>query len=106
VSAETRFDSIVEDLAMLGVTSGVMFGKRGVAADGKVVAVLLGDTMAFRLGEETPAHAEALGLPGAELWDPSTQGHPFKDWVRVPYDSEDHWGHFAELALRRIREKL
>ncbi|MDQ1571482.1 MAG: hypothetical protein QOF79_2156 [Actinomycetota bacterium] len=106
MKAEQRFDQIVEDLRMLGVTAGSMFGARGAKADGKVFACLVDGAMSFKLGAESSAHARALALSGAELWDPSGMHRPFKDWVAVPFEHSDEWGHLAEAALHRLRQKL
>ncbi|WP_432947631.1 hypothetical protein ACQPXM_11445 [Kribbella sp. CA-253562] len=55
-----------------------MFGKPALKAHGKAFACLKGDTLAFRFGDGTPAHAKALTLLGAELFDPSDKDRPFK----------------------------
>lgn len=57
--------------------------------------------MAFKL--EEPEHAEALGLDGAKLFDPSGRGRPFKQWVQVPARHRVTWVRFAEAALRASR---
>lgn len=106
MTPDARFTKLLDDLRMLGVTQSKMFGKRGMMADGQVFARILDDAMSFKLGAETGAHAEALALDGAELWDGHGDGHPFKGWVRVPEAHADQWGHFAEVALHQIREKL
>jgi hypothetical protein len=96
---DSRFDDIADDLALRGVTTGRMFGARALKMEAKALGCLLRNgAMAFKLGAGTPAHTEALALPGAELFDPSGQGHPFKDWVEVPSDQSEHWLHLAEAA--------
>ena len=100
---DTIFDDIAADLAAVGVTSGKMFGARALKLDAKALGCLLRNgAMAFKLGADSPAHAEALALPGAELFDPSGQGHPFKDWVEVPAEQSDHWLRLAEAALDNL----
>ena len=44
----------------------------------KAMACLNGEAMAFKLGRDSPDHARALELPGAQLFDPSGMGRPFK----------------------------
>ena len=44
---------------------------------GQAFACLKGDLLAFRLGDGTPAHAQALAMTGAELFDPSGKNRPF-----------------------------
>jgi hypothetical protein len=106
MTPEERFTHIVDDLKMLGVTPSTAFGKRGMTADGKVIACFLDDSMAFKLGAVTAEHGRALALDGSELWDPSGMGRPFKDWVRITASHQDEWGRFAEFALHHIRQKL
>jgi hypothetical protein len=106
MTPDARFTQILDDLRMLGVSQSTSFGKRGITADGKVIACFLDDSMAFRLGADTTAHTAALALPGSTLWDPGDRGRPFKDWVRVYDENADEWGRFAEIALHRIRQKL
>ncbi|MFE0464764.1 hypothetical protein ACFW1A_36470 [Kitasatospora sp. NPDC058965] len=99
MTADEQFDALATDLAPRGVTTGTMFGKRGLKADGKAFACLKGELLAFKLGAGSAAHAEALALPGAELFDPSGKHRPFKDWVAVPLAHADSWLHYAETAL-------
>ncbi|MEV6768209.1 hypothetical protein AB0N05_06195 [Nocardia sp. NPDC051030] len=40
-----------------------------------------------------------MSLPGAELFDPSGKGRPFKDWVAIPHERAKEWPRFAETAL-------
>ncbi|GAA3085123.1 hypothetical protein JOF29_002974 [Kribbella aluminosa] len=102
MTPDVLFDDIAADLASRGATAGAMFGKRALKARGKAFACLKGDSLAFRLGDGTPVHAEALTLPGAELFDPSGKHRPFKDWVAIPHTHADQWPHFAETALNDL----
>ena len=97
--AKTAFDELADQLAPVGVTSGAMFGKQALKANGKAFACLLDSTLAFRLDAGTPEHASALGLEGSELFDPSGRGRPFKDWVAVTSDNVGSWPNFAAAAL-------
>ncbi|GAA3886586.1 hypothetical protein GCM10022381_30870 [Leifsonia kafniensis] len=84
MSAATVFDELILDLAPAGAVGGQMFGARAITLQKKAFACLKGDRIAFKLGDGSPAHATALALPGAELWDPSGRHKPFKDWVAIP----------------------
>ena len=54
--------------------------------------------MVFKL-EDTAAHADALALYGAHLFDPGGRGRPFKEWVVVPRAHVTRWQALAEAAL-------
>ena len=41
----------------------------------------------------------AADLAGAQLFDPSGMGRPFKDWVEVPAVSAEAWPSIGEAAL-------
>jgi hypothetical protein len=106
MTPDARFTQLLDDLKMLGVTQSAFFSKRGLTADGKVIACFLDDSVAFKLGASTPEHAVALSLSGSELWHPGNRAVAFKDWVRVYEAHQDEWGRFAELALHHVRQKL
>ncbi len=74
-----------------------MFGMPTLKLDGKALAGIYGDALVFKLAGD--AHAEALGLPGAHLFDPSGMGRPMKAWVVVPPAHAAQWEHLAELAM-------
>lgn len=102
VDADQLFDELVDECRPRGAEPASMFGKRSLKAHGKGFACLKGDAVAFRLGEGTPEHAEALALDGAELFDPSERDRPFKDWVSVPLVHSGVWGRLAQVALDRV----
>jgi hypothetical protein len=99
MTADGIFDEIAENLASQGAVAGGMFGKRALKAHGKAFACLKGDLLAFRLIAGTSAHDDALTLSGAELFDPSGNKRPFKDWVAVPTAHSGQWPRLAETAL-------
>ncbi|MGW0882503.1 hypothetical protein [Streptomyces sp. NPDC002671] len=104
MTPDDLFDEIATDLAPRGATAGAMFGKRALKAHGKAFACLKGDLLAFRLGDGTSTHTEALTLPGAELFDPSGKHRPFKDWVAIPVAHPHTWPHHAETALTGLNK--
>ena len=78
-------------------TTGKMFGMPCLKNEnGKAFAGFYEDAMVFKL--TGPAHAEALGLSGARLFDPMG-GRPMKEWVQVPAAHAERWAELAELAL-------
>jgi hypothetical protein len=54
--------------------------------------------MVFKL-ESPRAHADALALDGAHLFDPGGRGRPFNEWVVVPPALADRWADLADAAL-------
>jgi hypothetical protein len=84
----------------LDVTIGKWFGKPCLKAGGKVFVVLWGGDLAFKLTGE--AHSEALQIEGARLFDPRGEGHPLKEWVRVPVAQSSTWDRFAQLAYETV----
>jgi hypothetical protein len=85
-----------------GVTLGSMFGAPALFFDGKSFACEKRGYFGAKLGAGTPEHEAALALPGAELFDPSGSGRPFRDWVAVPADDPDVASALAEQALSRL----
>ena len=47
------------------------------------------------------AHARALALPGAHLFDPSGRDEPFKQWVVVPFAHADEWEALSYEAVNQ-----
>ena len=54
--------------------------------------------MVFKLPDQK-AHAAALGLDGAHLFDPGGRDRPFKQWVVVPAAHAAEWPRLAGQAL-------
>jgi len=83
-----------------GLERTQMMGMPALKRDGKLVAgfVAAEDAMVFKLTDAV-AHAAALGLDGAHLFDPSGKNRPFKEWVVVPPVHTARWAELAELAL-------
>jgi hypothetical protein len=96
-----RYESIAEALASRpGVVRAKMFGMPGVKLGTTAFCGLFHDSdMVFKLGQGTAAHAKALALKGATIWDPSERGRPFKDWVQVPATDAEPWEALAEEAF-------
>lgn len=97
--AEQAFTDLTADLADAGVVPGKMFGARALMLGGKALACLSGDELAVKLARDTPQLQSALALPGAELFDPSGKGRPFKDWVLVGSDQRAAWPSLLDDAL-------
>jgi len=70
--------------------------KRG----GRVVCGFSRTGMVFKLTDPA-AHARALAVPGAHLFDPSGRGEPFRQWVVVPPDQVDQWETLAYESVEQ-----
>jgi hypothetical protein len=97
-----RFITIADDLAASheDVHRTKMFGAPCIKVKGKAFAAFSQGRMVYKLRGD--AHAEALALPGAALFDPSGQGHPMREWVTLPIAEADHWERLAEDALAYV----
>ena len=102
MDARERYDDICDALTTWhdDVRRGVIFGMPCLKKGGRVVAGLprSGSGMVFRLPDPA-AHARALALPGAHLFDPSGRGEPFRQWVVVPPEHADEWEPLTVEAL-------
>src|SRR5437588_269073 len=83
-------------------TTGQMFGMPCLKNEGKAFAGYYQDAMVFKL--KGKAHAEALALSGARLFDPSSRGRPMKEWVEVPAEYSSKWVELGREALRYSTE--
>ena len=60
--------------------------------------------MVFKLSGD--AHAEALSLKGAMLFDPSHKGRPMKEWVQVPFLHSAKWEKYAKAAMAYVASSV
>ena len=99
-----EYDAVAAEMtASSSTTTGMMFGMPCLKNNGKAFAGFYEGAMVFKLG--TPKHAEALGLSGARLFDPTGRGRPMKEWVEVPFEHVSRWLELAQEALRYLVEK-
>ena len=102
MDARAGYDELCDDLVTRtpGAQLSQMMGMPCVKVDGKLIAgwVASEEAMVFKLSDEQ-AHAAALGLDGAHLFDPGGRGRPFKEWVVVPAAHASRWPGLAEQAL-------
>ena len=103
MDAQARYEELVDDLCARhdDVEPAQMMGMPCVKRSGKmVIGFAKGEgAMVFKLPDPA-AHARALALEGAHLFDPSGKGRPFKEWVSVPDEHASKWESLAEHALR------
>ena len=97
----TEYDAVAsERTATSSAITGQMFGMPCLKNNGKAFAGYYHGAMVFKLG--APAHADALALPGARLFDPSGLGRPMKEWVVVPGEHVCRWSELAQEALHYV----
>ena len=101
MDAQERYEELVDDLCARhdDVEPSQMMGMPCVKRSGKMVAGFTRGAMVFKL-PDPDAHARALALDGAHLFDPSGKGQPFKEWVVVPEAHAAEWESFAAHALK------
>jgi len=98
--ARERYEDIAHEMAATNgdVELRKLFSMPAIYVKGKACAGFTqGTAMVFKLNGA--AHAAALGLEGAHLFEPGGANRPMKEWVVVPAAHSAEWPHFAELAL-------
>lgn len=98
-----NFDSLVDKLsAQTEVKKSRMFGFDSITVRKKTFALLDGASMVFKLRGD--AHASALALKGAVLWNPF--GHEKKEWVQIPIDHAANWEKYADEAKNYVESLI
>jgi hypothetical protein len=97
---QAAFDAVGAEMAGASVTVSKMFGVPCLKIGRKAFAGLHGDAMFFKLRDE--AHAGALALPGARLFDPMETGRAMREWVHVPAEHAARWPDLARDALAYV----
>jgi hypothetical protein len=95
-----RYDDIVDAITTWHehCRASKVFGMPCVMRAGRVVFGLSRTGMVFKL-TDPDAHARALAVPGAHLFDPSGRGEPFRHWVVVPPEHAGEWEAIAYEAI-------
>jgi hypothetical protein len=101
---EKTFRTIAAGLASDGAEVSAMFGMPSLKLSGKAFAGVFGDDLVFKLNGD--AHAKALALSGAVLFDPSGMGRAMKEWVVVPKAHSAHWPDFSRASLSYLAATL
>ena len=79
-----------------------LFGHPCYKINKKAFCCLYKEQMVFKL--EGKAHATALELPGAQLFDPSGKKRPMKEWVQLPVATSDQWSTLAKAAYSYVKK--
>lgn len=100
LESRQRFEDIVDAICTWHeeARASKVFGMPCVKRSGKVVFGLSHAGMVFKL-TDPGAHARALALPGAHLFDPSGRGEAFRQWVVIPSEQAAEWEAFSYEAL-------
>jgi hypothetical protein len=100
VTAQERYEDIVDAITAWHpeCRASRVFGMSCVKRDGRVIFGLSRTGMVFKL-TDPDAHARALAVPGAHLFDPSGRGEQFRQWVVVPPERVDEWEPLAAEAV-------
>lgn len=96
-----EYDNVVAEMVASSPSkSSKMFGMPCLKNElGKAYAGFTEESMVFKL--TNPAHAEALALSGAHLFDPG-MGSPMKEWVVVPAEHSARWLELARAAMKYV----
>jgi hypothetical protein len=102
--AQARYDDICDALVAWhpNVRRSKVFGMPCLKRSGRVVAGFTRpeNAMVFKL-TDPDAHARALAIPGAHLFDPSGRGEHFRQWVVVPAEQSDEWEALSYEAVNQ-----
>lgn len=102
-ASAATLDAYATIAAMLGARGGAigaMFGMPVIKRGGKAFAGRFGDALVFKLSGD--AHAAAIALAGAALFDPSGMGRAMKAWVVVPKAHRARWAMLAQEAFAEL----
>ena len=103
-ATQQKWESLALILAERGVQLSAMFGMPALKFNGKAFGGLFGDAVVLKL--QGDAHARAIGLKGAVLFDPSGMGRPMKEWVVLPAANHKSWDALAVAALESLSASL
>ena len=102
MDAQARYDDICDALVAWhpSVRRSKVFGMPCLKRSGRVIAGFTRGAMVFKLTDPA-AHARALAIPGAHLFDPSGRGEHFRQWVVVPAAHAEEWESLSYEAVNQ-----
>jgi hypothetical protein len=99
--SQKKYDTLAADLAeQPNVVRAKMFGMPSVRVNGNAFLGYFDGSLVCKLSGH--AHAAALKLKGAQLFDPSEMNRPMKEWVQIPEAHAAKWKKFAQEALKYV----
>ena len=100
-AADAAFEAVVSELQSTSpAIRGPMVGMPCLTVAGKAFAGRYQEAMVFKLHGD--AHAQALALRGAHLFDPSARDRPMRAWVEVPAEHAVVWPQLGRQALADV----
>lgn len=93
------YERLLASRAGADVGRGTLFGALSFRVNGHSVGCIMRGVVAFKLAGGRGELADALAIPGAELFDPSGRGRPFREWVALPIAEEPHFERLLEQAV-------
>jgi TfoX/Sxy family transcriptional regulator of competence genes len=86
-------------LAIPGVEAGKMFGHAGYKTNDKVFAIVWGDAVAIKVGQE--AASELVSEPHISQFEPR-KGQAWKEWVSLARDEPEGFAGDEALFLKAV----
>ncbi len=77
------------------VVEASLFGMPALKSGAKSFAGSYDGGLALRLGDEVDA---AMGIEGAQPFDPSGKGRPMRGWAVIPASASRRWSGLADKA--------
>ena len=98
---QKAFDALTEELARTKrAEKAQMFGKQCMKYRGNGFMAFSDGDLVVKLSGQS--REDALKLKGSQLWDPSGQGRPMKEWVQVSSAHAARWRDLAEKSIEYI----
>jgi hypothetical protein len=88
-------------LSLEGAQQGQMFGKPCFKINEKTFVCFFEKSMVFKLSGNFLSIA--LSLEGSQLFDPSGNRRPMKEWVQIPSAHRDKWAKYAKAAMDYVK---
>lgn len=100
--ALAEYEKLVQKfVATESAESGQMFGKACLKINGEAFIAQHKEAVVFKLPGD--AHAKAIALADAVLWDPSGKGRPMKEWVALTVAHDKKFPAMAQAALEYVQ---
>lgn len=102
-TAESLYNELVANFK--DAEDSQMFGKRCAKTSGKPFVSFHDNEVAFRVGRDQMEDLLKT-YSGSKLFDPSGKNRPFKDWIQLSIEHQEHWIPMAEKAKNFTLDNL